>query len=232
VKSPRFDLVVKVGGSLGRGGRSRLRAILRSLFRESRRASVLIVPGGGVFADLVRDERRRHRIDAVAAHLMALRAVDQFGLLLAALHPRAEAVADLAAAARARRRGRIPVLLPARLVERSPTLERTFRLTSDSIAAWVAARTRASRLLVLKSVRGLDRSLAPGDRFGDLQRRGVLDPLFAAHLRRGTEVRVAEWRRALAPPPRRPAAPARTAARGSPRSARAGRRRTGRRARR
>lgn len=242
-RAARFDLVVKVGGSLGRG-RTRLRAILRCLAAEARRGSVLVVPGGGVFADLVRGERRRLRLDAASAHRMALRATDQFGLLLSALHPRAEAVIDLGAARRARARGRLPVLLPGALVEREPSLERTFRLTSDSIAAWVAGRTGARRLLVLKSVRGLDRlAVNGGDGLGDLARRGVVDPLFARHLPKRTAVRVMDARLALgagrslgprpAPGPRRPRpAPGRTSGRAGPKSGRRARRRTGRRARR
>jgi aspartokinase-like uncharacterized kinase len=235
--APRFDLVVKVGGSLGRG-RTRLRALLRHLAGEARRGPLLVVPGGGVFADLVRGERRRLRLDAASAHRMALRATDQFGLLLAALHPRGEAVIDLEAARRAGARGRLPILLPGALVEREPALERTFRLTSDAIAAWVAGRAGARRLLVLKSVRGLDRLAANGgDGLGDLARRGVVDPLFARHLAEGTAVRVIDARLVLGarlafgprpPPP----APAR---RSAPAGAKSGRRaplRRGRRARR
>lgn len=233
--APRFDLVVKVGGSLGRG-RTRLRAILRTLAAEARHGSILVVPGGGVFADLVRDERRRLRLDAASAHRMALRATDQFGLLLAALHPRTAAVIDLEAARRACARGRLPVLLPGALVEREPSLERTFRLTSDSIAAWVAGRAGARRLLVLKSVRGLDRLVAKGENgLGELARRGVVDPLFARHLREGTAVRVIDARLALgpgvSPGPRPPwPAPARRSAPAAPKSARRARRRRGRRA--
>jgi len=229
-----------VGGSLGRG-RAPLRTVVGQLVRAARDARVLVVPGGGVFADRVRREHRRLGIDAATAHRMALRATDQFGLLLAAQHPRAVAVTDLDAAVRVCRRGRLAVLLPAVLVERRPSLERTFRLTSDSIAAWVASAGPARSLLVLKRVRGLDRFSADGTGFGDLQRRGVLDPLFARHLPSGLAVRVAEWRRALAPGRRghagRPpvpsgGAPARTAARGARRAGRGGRRSTAPRARR
>ncbi|HZN03189.1 MAG TPA: aspartate/glutamate/uridylate kinase [Candidatus Polarisedimenticolia bacterium] len=188
-----FDIVVKVGGSLGRGP-APLRAIVRRLTALARRRRVLVVPGGGAFADLVRRERRRLGLDAEAAHRMALRAIDQYGLLLASLHPRASAAADLAAARRLAVSRRLAILLPSALVDRAPSLERTFRLTSDAIAAWVAGRTGARRLLLLKSVRGIDLSFSDREAAAGLARRGIVDPLFPRLLPTGIAVQVVDGR--------------------------------------
>ena len=253
-RSGAFDLVVKVGGSLGRRPAA-LRDIVRRLAVMARRRRVLVVPGGGVFADLVRRERRRLGLEAEAAHRMALRATDLYGVLLASLHPRAAAAADLAAARRLAGRGHLAILLPAALVDAAPGLERTFRLTSDSIAAWVAGRTGARRLLLLKSVRGIAVSFSagreaggPGRRAGalpgearQLTRRGVVDPLFPWVLPAGIAVQVMDARgawtlsreaaglRAGTPPG---AGPRGRAGRAGRRGSRSGRRRRGPRARR
>ena len=65
-------VVVKIGGSLIEHTPSIIRTI-----RESGR-SILIIPGGGFFADLV-----RHRnLSDTAAHFMAIAAMDQYGWLL------------------------------------------------------------------------------------------------------------------------------------------------------
>lgn len=198
--APPFDLVVKVGGSLGRKP-APLRAIVRRLAALARRRRVLVVPGGGVFADLVRRERRRLGLGAEAAHRMALRAADQYGLLLASLHPRAAAAADLAAARRVAKSGRLPILLPAATVDRAPSLERTFRLTSDSIAAWVAGRTGARQLLLLKSVRGIAVEFSEAQEVAArLARRRLVDPLFPRLLPPGIVVRVVDGRGAWASP--------------------------------
>src|SRR5262249_50947889 len=80
-----MKVVVKVGGSLydlpGLG--ARLRAWLERL--PSR--EVLLVPGGGPAADVVRDLDRLHRLGEEAAHWLALRALSVNARFLAALLP-------------------------------------------------------------------------------------------------------------------------------------------------
>ena len=226
-----IEFVVKVGGSLGRG-RIPLRGIVTRLAALAERRRVLVVPGGGVFADLVRRERRRLGIGAEAAHRMALRATDQYGLLLASLHPRAAAVADLAGARRLAARGRLAILLPADLVDRAPSLERTFRLTSDAIAAWVAGRVGAGRLILLKSVPGIAVFFSERRDAARLARRGIVDPLFPRLLPPGVAVAVLDGR-GFRPARRTPAgAPGGRRGRAARSGSRSARRRTTRRARR
>jgi aspartokinase-like uncharacterized kinase len=205
-----------------------LRHLVADLAARARREPVLVVPGGGAFANLVRSEKKRLRLDAGAAHRMALRATDQYGLLLAALHPDAGTAEDLAGAGRLARRGRLAILLPAALVERAPSLERSFRLTSDAIAAHVAGRAGARRLVLLKSIPGLDVSFRGAKPARLLARRGVVDPLFPTLLPAGIAVRVIDGRAGFRPPP----APRRTRAPAPRRAARSVPPRTARRARR
>jgi len=190
----RFDLLVKVGGSLGRRPAGAA-AVMRGLAALARRHAILVVPGGGRFADLVRRERRRHRLKAEPAHAMALLAMHQYGLLLVAASPGARAVSSLAAARRAAAAGRLPVLLVSGIIGRTADLERSFRLTSDSIAAHLAGRAGARRLLLLKSVPGLDRSIQEARDAGPATRRGWVDPLFGRHLPTGIEVRLLDGAR-------------------------------------
>ncbi len=190
----RFELLVKVGGSLGRRPLGAA-ALMRALDALARRHAILVVPGGGRFADLVRRERRRHKLPAAEAHAMALLAMDQYGLLLVAASPGARAVQSLAAARRAAAAGRLPVLLASGIIGRTPNLERSFRLTSDSIAAHLAGRAGARRLLLLKSVPGLDRTLRDRRGAASSLRRGWVDPLFGRHLPPRIEVRLLDGAR-------------------------------------
>ena len=142
--------VVKVGGGLGRGaGDDALRALCATLGELGRRHPLLVVPGGAWFADAVREADRRFALPAAASHHMAVLGMEQFGWLLSELIPGAERCADPARVPA----GRTAVLLPAALALDS--LPASWQVTSDSIAAWVAVRAGAGRLVLVKEVDGL-----------------------------------------------------------------------------
>jgi aspartokinase-like uncharacterized kinase len=145
--------VVKVGGGLARGADGgTLRALCRVLGELGERHRLLVVPGGAAFADAVRAADRRFALGAATAHRMAILGMEQFGLLLSDLIPGAAACADLQRAAESAA-GHTAVLLPARLP--LDTLPASWAVTSDSIAAWVADRLDAGRLVLVKEVDGL-----------------------------------------------------------------------------
>jgi hypothetical protein len=126
---------------------------------------------------------------------MALLAMDQYGLLLAAICPAARPVANLEAAARVARRGRLPILLASGVINGERRLERTFRLTSDSIAAHLARRTGARRLVLVKSARLPTQRVVDRARATSLARRGIVDPLFPALMPRRAETWIVNGRR-------------------------------------
>jgi 5-(aminomethyl)-3-furanmethanol phosphate kinase len=138
--------VVKVGGGLGD---SALPALCATLGELGERHPLIVVPGGAGFADAVRDADRRFGLRARTSHRMAILGMEQFGWLLGDLIPGAERRADLARV----EAGRTTVLLPAALpLDQLPA---SWAVTSDSIAAWVAGRIGAGRLVLVKEVDGL-----------------------------------------------------------------------------
>jgi aspartokinase-like uncharacterized kinase len=142
--------VVKLGGGLGRGaGDDALRTLCATLGDLGTRHPLLVVPGGAWFADAVRDADRRFGLPAGTSHHMAVLGMEQFGWLLSELIPGAARSTDPARAAP----GRTTVLLPAVLPLEA--LPRSWRVTSDSIAAWVAVEAGAGRLVLVKDVDGL-----------------------------------------------------------------------------
>ncbi|NIR60629.1 MAG: hypothetical protein GWO02_14520, partial [Gammaproteobacteria bacterium] len=74
--------VVKVGGSLARC--ASLGRWIDVLATEGA-GRVVLVPGGGVFADAVREAQARWGFNDVTAHRMAVLAMEQTGLMLAGL---------------------------------------------------------------------------------------------------------------------------------------------------
>ena len=125
--------VVKVGGGVG----DALPDVCAAL---AGRRSLLVVPGGGRFADAVRDADGRFGLHAHTSHRMAILAMEQYGWLLSDLIPG------------------VPVLLPAGLP--LDELPASWDVTSDSIAAWVAHRVGADRLVLVKSREVVDEYFA------------------------------------------------------------------------
>jgi aspartokinase-like uncharacterized kinase len=145
--------VVKVGGGLGRGsGDDALHALCNTLGELGGRHPLLVVPGGACFADAVREADRRFGLSAATSHRMAILGMEQFGWLLGELIPRGVRCADLSRA-RELAAGQTTVLLPAGLP--LDALPASWQVTSDSIAAWVADRVGAERLVLVKEVDGL-----------------------------------------------------------------------------
>ena len=145
--------VLKVGGSLSR--RPGLPALCREIGRLGAQHHLLVVPGGGEFADTVRDHYRRYHLSETTAHRMALTAMDQYGCLLGDLVPDSILVTDLLTARQVTADGQTPILLPSSLLIQADPLPHSWQVTSDAIAAWVAGLVHAPRLILLKDVDGL-----------------------------------------------------------------------------
>lgn len=149
-RATRVDVVVKVGGSL-MAHPTHLDAVMAVVMEAARRVRVLVVPGGGPFADAVRAVDRTLHLSHDAAHWAAVRAMDQLADVLADKYPGAQLVTDAQEAHQALRRGRMPVLAPHRWLRSADPLPHTWDVTSDSIAAWVAGALGARRVVLVKA---------------------------------------------------------------------------------
>jgi aspartokinase-like uncharacterized kinase len=144
-----IDAVVKVGGAL-LGLDDALTSTLSALERASRAHSLVIVPGGGPFADAVRAVDQRHSLSSDDAHWMAILGMEQFGILLASRIRNAELVHRPGEIARALALGKLPVLAPYRWIREADPLPHSWDVTSDSIAAWIASEIGAQQLILVK----------------------------------------------------------------------------------
>jgi dihydroneopterin aldolase len=167
--------VVKLGGSYAH--HPKLREIASVLGEGGGR--LIVVPGGGPFADAVRREQKRIGYGDSAAHRMALLAMAAFGHALASLAPSLAPAGDAAAIRDVLAEGRVPVWLPLHLLAGDPAIPETWDCTSDSLAAWLCGRIGARRLILLK--RG---SLPSSGQAGELAKTGAIDPLVATFLAR------------------------------------------------
>jgi aspartokinase-like uncharacterized kinase len=173
--TPAVHTVIKVGGGLlGQAGAFELVIEALTAFRRGRR--LVVLPGGGPFADAVRQMFKRVRIGEDAAHWMAVLGMDQYAHALAARIPDAALVDGEAGIIAAIQAGRLPVLAPYRWLRAADPLPHTWEVTSDSIAAWLAGSLRAPRVVLIKPVHG--------------DREKVVDSQFMHTLPKGVEHRI------------------------------------------
>ncbi len=140
--------VVKLGGSLF-GDLPRLREWL-DLLATRGAGHVAIVPGGGRFADAVRAEQRRLGFGDLAAHNMAVLAMCQSALVLHAMQPALRFVDDAGSIGDVLRAGGTALWQPLDALRDAPDALTSWDVTSDSLAARLAARLGARGLVIVK----------------------------------------------------------------------------------
>jgi len=129
-------LIVKVGGSLY----NQIPDLAPILIASDR--PLFIIPGGGPFADLV----RQVRVNNDAAHWMAIAAMEQYGWFISSF--------GILTTDRIAVPLTTTILLPYRCLRLTDILPHTWDVTSDTIAAWVAGTLHLD-LLLLKSIDGI-----------------------------------------------------------------------------
>ena len=149
-----MDAVIKIGGSLG-ANPPVLRKLCETIGALAEKYQLLVVPGGGEFADVVREIDKRYSLSPSAAHRMAILGMDQYGLLLRDITPNSREVQTLAEARSVSQAGEVPILLPSLLIFGEKPFEASWNVTSDSIAAYVANRVNAPRLVLATDVDGI-----------------------------------------------------------------------------
>jgi probable H4MPT-linked C1 transfer pathway protein len=145
----RVDLVVKIGGGLLSNPRH-LDQVLSAVCAAARAHRLLVIPGGGPFADTVRSLERQLPLSDDAAHWMAVLGMDQYAHLITARLDGASFSETPHEIAWALDRGKVPVLAPSRWLRAADPLPHAWDVTSDSIAAWVAGRVGARQLVLVK----------------------------------------------------------------------------------
>lgn len=166
-------VVVKIGGSHATD-RARLDRIADAVATTASR--VVIVPGGGPFADAVRAAQSALAYSDRLAHGQALAAMTLFAEVLTDLYRPLVMAATRGEIDAAHAAGRVPVFRPDRLISGGGGLEVGWHVTSDSVAAWLAFELSASGLVLVKSADGPHLSGA-----GPLADTGLVDAAFPEH---------------------------------------------------
>lgn len=161
--------IVKLGGSLYHT--AELQSWLSLLAKAATEDPVVIIPGGGPFADIVRQAQHQHKFDDQHAHHMALLAMAQYGLMLHGLLPSAVLIKTPAEVSS---QCQLSIWLPDEQLLQVEEITQSWQMTSDSLALWFAQQFPQSRLSLIKCV-----SVDSGD-INILSRKGVIDQGFTS----------------------------------------------------
>ena len=140
--------VIKFGGSLERCG------ALKSCMDKAAafyREGCVWVPGGGDFAEQVRQAQQRWCFDDITAHAMALLAMRQMALLMHSMCRDCALTDSIADIVRQLNLGKSVIWSPDVNELNQAGVPASWEVTSDSLAAWLAVTLDADELILIKS---------------------------------------------------------------------------------
>jgi 5-(aminomethyl)-3-furanmethanol phosphate kinase len=143
-------IVIKLGGSLAASGK--LQQCLDKIEHSYQGKAIIIVPGGGVFADQVRLTQKQWQFDDRTAHLMALLAMQQMALLFKALKPNFTIATTTTELHKQMNQQNVVIWSPDVSELDKAGIGSSWDITSDSLAAWLAKTLGADGLILVKSV--------------------------------------------------------------------------------
>lgn len=149
-------LTVKLGGSLY--DTLELKQWLNALANHSQNQAIIIVPGGGPFADQVRTAQSRYNFDDRHAHHMAILAMAQFAILIAAMEPQCQFF-HYPNDANHQATG-LSVWLPDNNLLSVKELPHSWEVTSDSLALWLSQQLDVDELIIVKRSKTLPLSVS------------------------------------------------------------------------
>ncbi|MEM7027127.1 MAG: uridylate kinase [Pseudomonadota bacterium] len=140
--------VIKLGGSLL--GTDKLSDWLAAIEVYAKKQNIIIVPGGGIFADCVREQQQKLDYGDGVAHQQALLSMCQTGYLFKEYCPSLQ-IAENSGKLESLLNQHLPIIwLPYELLEVTQPHMQNWDFTSDSLALWLAGEIQTETLLMVK----------------------------------------------------------------------------------
>jgi len=148
-----MEAVLKIGGSLAEEPVS-LVSLCEKLSVLAKNHRIVVVPGGGEFADTVRRLDRKYGFSNSVAHKMAILSMDQYGFLLSNFAPESYVVYNQEEISSSVK-GTLPIFLPSNYMFREDPLKNSWDVTSDTIAAHITNMLQVKKLVLVTDVDGI-----------------------------------------------------------------------------
>jgi len=150
-----MDWIIKIGGSLFPENAIKLCETIKEFNNTLQNpVKILIICGGGLFANKIRNYNTKIQFSNTANHKSAILCMDIIGTLLADKVEGFKTVKSIEKAEIIMDQGIIPVLIPSDIMEHLDPLEHSWRVSSDSIALYLSNLIKA-KLLIATDVDGI-----------------------------------------------------------------------------
>jgi aspartokinase-like uncharacterized kinase len=148
----RMKYVIKIGGSICTPLiLKKLGRILEKIYKKHK---FIIIPGGAEFADVVRKFDKKFHLTSKTSDKMAILSMDQYGLFLSDIM-KFPTMRELREAKNLENLKKPPIFLPSEYMFKENPLPHSWNVTSDSIAAHIACKINARKVILVKDVDGI-----------------------------------------------------------------------------
>ncbi len=152
---PHNNAVFKIGGKILEDYKNLECTIsqLKKLYDDNTLQKIIIIPGGGSYANFIRSIDKKLVIGDDLAHWMAIFSMDYNGTDLNRKFPDFECIDDFEKIQRAKRI--FCIFLPYNYLKKNDDIPHSWDVTSDSIAIYIANKLNLNECYLIKDVEGI-----------------------------------------------------------------------------
>ena len=163
--------VLKIGGSWITN--PKLKTLIRRL-EKKKKGKIIIVAGGGCFADSVRFAFKKTKMSEKLANTLALKSTEIFCSYLKNINKKLYLTTD-----KRFKENSLNVWLPSVILSNEKSFKRNWDSTSDSVAAWLSDNIKADGLVFIKSLKKFEKI----NKLADLQKKNIIDKNTSTYLK-------------------------------------------------
>ena len=152
------QILIKLGGSL-LFDLNKCRLLAKEIDDLSKKYKIVIFPGGGPIDKYIEDCNKELHFPPFIHHQLCARAQDQTGLIFGSLCSNARFFSSLVELRPLFEARHMAIMLPMKMIVELDIFEKSWRITSDTMAAYFANLLSVNKISILKSVDGLYKSL-------------------------------------------------------------------------
>tara|TARA_B100000989_G_scaffold174978_1_gene131197 strand:- start:515 stop:1123 length:609 start_codon:yes stop_codon:yes gene_type:complete len=173
--------VLKLGGSWLKN--RKLNDLLQYLILYNNSDIVLVV-GGGIFADAVRLSQKFLKFDDQFANYLAIKATENYAESINSVFPEIRLTKNLN---ELKKKDGLKIWLPGETLNNESTFTKNWNSTSDSIACWLGRKISAKGVIFVKS---LNFEKNQSFNLRDLQNKGILDENISNYINKNTCLKI------------------------------------------